>query len=91
MNIKFEKLIHHKKADSTGGYFTMTASYVKEDLDKWTAAQLLKELTRKMADRIAEEVYPEVLKGLDKELLVKEVSVKVSEHVLSRIFNSGEK
>ena len=53
--------------------------------------KLLLKVVDEISDKVVKEIYPEVLKQLDKELIVKEVSVQVSDKILQGIFNSSPK
>jgi len=59
-----------------------TVSRVMEAMDYKLLKQVVDELTVKVVDL----VYPEVVKALDKELIIKEVSEGVSEKVLEKLY-----
>jgi hypothetical protein len=53
-------------------------------------AKLLLKVIDEIAEKVVAEIYPEVLKSIDKEVIVKEVSLKVSERVLASIFTPSK-
>ena len=52
--------------------------------------KLFRDLVDKMADRITDDIYDEVIKKIDKDTIVREVSLKVSENILTKLFGSRE-
>lgn len=48
--------------------------------------KLLESVVDKMAARIADDMYDVFVKEIDKDLIIKETGLKVSEHILDKMF-----
>lgn len=82
------KLFTFKRPNTTKR--VVSAEYDYSRLLGAAEALLFRETTLKIAQMIADDIRPYVLKHLDKEVIVKEVSLKVSEEVLAKIFSTGK-
>jgi hypothetical protein len=47
---------------------------------------LLREVVKELSGKIVDHIYPDVIKALDQELIVKEVSIAVSERVIATLY-----
>lgn len=47
---------------------------------------LLRKTVEILAQKISDDIYDEILSAIDKDTIVREVSLKVSENVLAKIF-----
>lgn len=79
-----------KRLDPEGGR-TYVTSYKETDLLQAMDARLMVRVLDELAKKIAKDIYPEVLKSIDKKLIVEEVSTQVSKKVLEGIFSKDKK
>lgn len=82
---QFDELIHKRHPEKPGGEFTLTAKYI-DTINEEIMGQGIRALITELTTRAAAEMYPEIVKQLDKELIVKEVALKVSEEILAKMF-----
>ena len=64
----------------------VSASYNLASVAEKAEGALLRDVVRELASKIAEDIYPEIIKNIDKDTIVRQVSLQVSDNILQELF-----
>lgn len=85
------KIFNIRAHDEVGTVNTeVTVSATIDRLATQMDGRLLAKVTDELALRIVDEIYPEVIKLIDKEVIVKEVALQVSQQILKNMFKTDK-
>lgn len=64
----------------------VTATFNTVGLMQETQQEVFKQIIKNLSKRVADDIYADVIKAVDKDMIIKEVSLKVSENILDKMF-----